>query len=1197
MKTLGRFAVVLAVFFLLFMVASRGLTHDKRPEPYFGMTVSIPGVEPSPNWRYVVTQSGVVSISNRPLAKNDEGQTVTFAEVLDRVKRDAARNATFVAISYNEGRGDEVWKYVADGDKGQITFAAAADGPATSREMTLDKFQDLVRKDSQSRDLKPTVQARIADVKALNLPSPTRTKVSFPDFSYEDALRVAGEDAQPVVGDDVELIKITKFNEAPSLRDPSLITLRTVSDRMMEHVRSQIPDDLPPVEERLPRNPAVVVGCDGIGNYGGAWRRATPSTFDLTRKIGYESFIRFDPSGNIQPGLAYKWKVEDENRVYTFYLRKGHRWSDGTPFTAHDVVWVANDVMNSAYWGDMDPWMQKRDGSSTLYDDDIKDWKSFKELLLTEGRQATASPARQVMQQLIEKRATAQVEALSLLARPGEKKPTIIEQRKAAEEFFEELLAKAVTEKRAREEFTLMLNGIFTSRQFYDKDAWADVDLEVDIKELKDKGASRLDDGERWRLSVLMERNDLLRRMNDFGIREAGETSGGPGQKIDGGGELIRLNQMLFRAAMRDLVVPPYFSRVKVEAVADEDGDDSHIVRFTFERPNAFFLELTGTFMFYRGIFEMSREFHGPLHISGSKVINTIDILEWPEFLDALVIEGEGSKALPGKRVWLLMSDEMKAAVRENRSKKVDDYPTDFRQDLVDEINRVLHSRDFYQKEAWEAVKLSVEIDKLMANGFSGMRDPAQRERVLQIMERDDMLKRGVADLSDEEVYEFNQAMLRAGFGVGRFPEDKPLVAYNRENALNVDAYRHPRQFATWITRMRGLSTPDKDLVPHVPTLRAWRTVVEALSDGVAVRNPYYYRVDAEGNQLPYLDMVHTRKVTEPNNIINEMTSGNVDAQWRNLEFSDYTTLKMSEDKGDYEIRLWAHDYVGELTFLPVQYHKDPGYAALQAQPEFRHALSMALNRQEIIDVVYKGIGRPAQWSVPPESPYYSEKHHTISVEYNPEKANQLLDSVGLDQRDSMNMRLFPDGRPFILEVSVTPEQKYVFDAVQMACSYWQAVGINAQMKQRGGAMLTRWGEMGMLDMRVHKEGGSYFGPLQPGGYMPSNPAECGQWPEWTRWMYTSGRGGKEPPERIKMLRTMYDRVMVATNEEEKLKAWAELSDYTAEQLPIIGIMTSPGKVVYVHNNFKNVPKLSLAGWIAHEPGNTCPEVFYKVKE
>ena len=600
--------------------------------------------------------------------------------------------------------------------------------------------------------------------------------------------------------------------------------------------------------------------------------------------------------------------------------------------------------------------------------------------------------------------------------------------------------------------------------------------------------------------------------------------------------------------------------------------------------------------MFYRGIFQMSRYFHGPLHISGSKILNVIDILEWPEFLAALIADSSGNQPQPGSRVWALMSEEMKSAVRSHRDREVARYDPNFRQQLVDELNRIFASRDFYQSEAWQSVDLKVEHDRLMKDGFTSLRDPAMRTRVLQIKQRDDLLKRGIADLSDEEVYSFNKAMFRTAFGEGRFKE-KPLVAYNRENALTVDATRHPRKFASWITRLQRLGVPDNDRIANVPTLRAWRDVYDAQFHALSIRNPYYYRVDIKGNQLPYLDAVHTKKITEPNNVILELTGGHVDAQWRKLEFNDFTVLKMGEEKGNYEIRLWAHDYVGELTFVPVQYSKDPAYAALQAQPKFRHALSMALNRQEIIDVIFNGVGRPAQWSIPPGSKYFSLKHHTISVEYNPQEAENLLDELGLSKRDAMGMRTYPDGRPFIMEVSVTQDQKHVFDAVQMACNYWQSVGINAVMRQSAADALTRWASLGKLDMRVHKEGGSFFGPLQPGGYMPSHPAECGQWPEWTAWMRSGGRIGKEPPDRIKMLDNMWEKVMAAPTEEDKLAAWQVLSDYTAEQLPIIGIMTSPGKVVYVHNNFKNVPKLALAGWIAHEPGNTCPEVFYKVKD
>ena len=116
---------------------------------------------------------------------------------------------------------------------------------------------------------------------------------------------------------------------------------------------------------------------------------------------------------------------------------------------------------------------------------------------------------------------------------------------------------------------------------------------------------------------------------------------------------------------------------------------------------------------------------------------------------------------------------------------------------------------------------------------------------------------------------------------------------------------------------------------------------------------------------------------------------------------------------------------------------------------------------------------------------------------------------------------------------------------------------------------------------------------VRGGGYAPTHPAECGQWNQWVAYLRSGGRNGWEPPDRMRRLDRMWDKVITAPSDAAKKAAWKELSDHTADELPIIGIATSPGKLVYVSNRFKNVPKLALAGWIAHEPGNCCPEVFY----
>jgi len=249
------------------------------------------------------------------------------------------------------------------------------------------------------------------------------------------------------------------------------------------------------------------------------------------------------------------------------------------------------------------------------------------------------------------------------------------------------------------------------------------------------------------------------------------------------------------------------------------------------------------------------------------------------------------------------------------------------------------------------------------------------------------------------------------------------------------------------------------------------------------------------------------------------------------------------------------------------------------------------LNRRDIIDIVYNGLGQPAQFSIPNGSRYFSPALAKTAVAYNPEKANQLLDKLGLDVRDSVGLRMLPNGRAFAFDINAAQEANLV--VANLACKYWQHVGINAQLKVRNGPYINQMLAIGICDSVVHREGGNYFGPVLAGAYAPTHPAECPQYPKWSEWLRSGGRSGWAPPDHIKELDFLWQRVARAPNDEAKYAAWQALMDRTARDLPLIGTLTPPGKIIYVRNGFMNVPKFSLAGWIAHEPANACPEVFY----
>ncbi len=1125
--------------FAMLLGAQRLLTRDEKPQVVFFLEAAgQPVDEDSIAWRLCVYKNGVMIL---------DGRQVFLAEFIDSLAEFRGQ------LSARASEGG----YASEGGKTLWTFTIAGNGQMAidGRETTLAGLKERILSSAGLEGFRETRQVTVADVLAAKIPTPTLTKVSFPHFTYKQAFPDAKDKAEVV---------IRKFHEAPMLKDLSKSPAGIPKNVLFPPDSPPVfPESLPPVEQRLPRNPAVVRGPDGIGVYGGVWNRCTANIWDLTRKVMYESFVRFDPSGRIQPGLAYKWEVSNGNRVYTFYLRKGQKWSDGTPFTTADLLWVCNVDIGSARWMSAPNWMQEIDGALLLYEEDILDWKKLASTIVAQWRSGKALPGRQIMKRGSE----ALKKAISKLAGGGE--------------------ADEVT----RSMIVDQLNQLFRKGGFYDEKAWKGVDFSSELEAFRKRGFSRLTKRQMRRVLLLMERSDLLQKLQSdpkFGSESKDLSSRN------------RLNLLLFRAAYRGIVAPAEKKRVKVEAVPDENGDDSHIIRFTFRKPNSIFLEKTATFMFYRGLFSMPRHVNEKFHPDGSRILNIVDVLDWRGF-------GEALRTNPvGKRLWERLDGRIRAALQSDPPDRKNGEPMAthlqrverFRQPVIDAINKALKDRRFYSVQAMSGVDLNAEKKELLAEGvFKLTTDHAKLRRIKELLVREDLLRRvrvdGIESLGESELFNFNLMVLRAALSVG----DEAPLAKNREAALNHLAANGPREYGGWVKMLMAIQA-DKypELCPHYPTIKAWRIVSEP-SDRIiwAVRNPYYYRVDPEGNQLPYLDAIRTQIETQAQTRVLKIMAGSVDFQTRDVEFDSFTELSQNAERGGYEVRLWANDYVGEVTFYAVQAHIDPQYMKLQDDPRFRHALSLTLNRQEIIDVVFKGLGGPAQWSIPKGSPYYNEKLATMSVQYDPKKANELLDAMGLDKRMANGTRRMWDGRPLSMGVNVSSDRPVT--AVQMACKYWRDIGIDAQLKIRTGKSISRRANMGLLDIVVHKEGGSYFGPVLAGGFAPTHPAESLQWAKWVEYLRSGGRMGWAAPERIKKLERMWNRVVTAPDDKTKMRAWQALADHTADQLPWIGIMTSPGKVVVVKKNFKNVPKLSLAGWIAHDPGNSCPEAFFKLPE
>ncbi|MEO0981005.1 MAG: ABC transporter substrate-binding protein, partial [Pseudomonadota bacterium] len=150
--------------------------------------------------------------------------------------------------------------------------------------------------------------------------------------------------------------------------------------------------------------------------------------------------------------------------------------------------------------------------------------------------------------------------------------------------------------------------------------------------------------------------------------------------------------------------------------------------------------------------------------------------------------------------------------------------------------------------------------------------------------------------------------------------------------------------------------------------------------------------------------------------------AGESNLQARNLSFSDITVLKKGEKQNDYKTALWSNSKGSEIAIKPNLTVKDPVWRKLLRDSRFRHALSLGIDRVLLNRVLFFGLGTPGNDTVLAASPLYKPELTSKWADYDPEKANALLDEIGLTERNDDGVRLLPDGRPLEIIVETAGE-------------------------------------------------------------------------------------------------------------------------------------------------------------------------------
>ncbi|MGI6209818.1 MAG: ABC transporter substrate-binding protein, partial [Anaerolineae bacterium] len=397
-----------------------------------------------------------------------------------------------------------------------------------------------------------------------------------------------------------------------------------------------------------------------------------------------------------------------------------------------------------------------------------------------------------------------------------------------------------------------------------------------------------------------------------------------------------------------------------------------------------------------------------------------------------------------------------------------------------------------------------------------------------------------------------------------------------------LEAMAQERGFEQWFQLFNDRNSTYQN--PERPIVGAWQFITEPDETTlIAERNPYYYRVDPEGNQLPYIDRIQFEIVTNPEVLNFMVIAGELDCQERHVNLLNYPLLVEGQEQGNYRILEWPGDG-GADAGLMINMNAGQQEGANEHQIaigdtlrtlEFRQALSIALDRDEIWNSAFLGFGEPRQMAPMQWSKYYEEGMETPWTEYDPDRANQMLDELGLDKRDGDGYRLGPDGQPIDFSIAAVELFGPWVDTAQLASDHWNAVGIKCIVNVEERSLYYTRMQAGEHQVAVWNTGGNGKVLIYPWWVMPYGSSSRIA-PLSGIWYQTGGAQGVEPTGDLRRVLELFDQATVTIDQEAQDELAREIFRINVANLWTIGTIggtpLEQGLVV-AKNYFFNVPE------------------------
>jgi len=393
---------------------------------------------------------------------------------------------------------------------------------------------------------------------------------------------------------------------------------------------------------------------------------------------------------------------------------------------------------------------------------------------------------------------------------------------------------------------------------------------------------------------------------------------------------------------------------------------------------------------------------------------------------------------------------------------------------------------------------------------------------------------------------------------------------------------------AFWFHADSGPTQQDAEL----PTLRPWMLKERTTTQEIFERNPYFWKVDNEGNQLPYADTVIANIVSDMETANLKIIAGEIDFAGMPLNLENYPLYRENEKQGNYRTLLWRGTNGSEGSFGFNITHKDPVLREIFQDIRFRRAMSLAINRDEINEVVFSDLATPRQVTVLPTCSFYKEEWAEANAQYDLKEANALLDEMDLKWDSNHQWRLRPDGETLAVTFEYW-EIGSMTTICELVKEYWEATGVKVEIKSEELSLLTTRQNANDVDISVSYTDCSSEPFVQVNGNPFVSPGYFAMQLmfaiPWKTWYDTDGEAGEEPPQDVKELVDWVVAWPFAGTDEEYIEIGQNIYDYYAENAHVIGTVGMAKTPLVVKNDLGNIPEEGYFGsgasfWMPTQP-------------